>query len=72
MDTRNIIYSEEQFEEYKEIMLAGPKMKSLLEKYDIQWILVGSTRKNIVTTIEKSPQWKVIQKDKHFFLAKKL
>ena len=66
------IYSEEQFEEYKEIMLAGPKMKSLLEKYDIQWILVGSSRKNIVTIIEKSPKWKVIQKDEHFFLAQKI
>tara|TARA_R110002072_G_scaffold64203_2_gene159293 strand:- start:138887 stop:140293 length:1407 start_codon:yes stop_codon:yes gene_type:complete len=72
MDTRNIIYSEEQFEEYKEIMLAGPKMKSLLDKYDIQWILVGSSRKNIVTIIEKSPKWKVIQKDEHFFLAQKI
>lgn len=72
MDTRNIIYSDDQFEEYKDVMLGKDNWQEILQKYNVGWVLVGAQRKPIIQAIGFQSSWKIIFEDENYFLAKKL
>ncbi|MCP4911669.1 MAG: hypothetical protein GY909_01010 [Oligoflexia bacterium] len=72
IDTRNIIYAEKQFKEYKDVMLAKDNWQEILQQYNVEWLLVGADRKPIIEAISLQSSWKVIFRDKNYFLAKKL
>lgn len=73
LDTRNIIYTQENFEEYVKIMNAGDGWEDLLGKYKIHYILLGKKDQNsILSVLNSSVKWEsiIVTKDAVLFQRK--
>ncbi len=68
MDTRNVIYSDQQFREYKKI-ISGIQSIELLKKYNMKIIAVESKAKQLIDIIQKNDDWNVLFYDGKYFLA---
>jgi hypothetical protein len=73
LDTRNIIYSDEQFEEYKMVMNALDGWESILDNHKIKYILLKrNSAVPLLLTLNSSLKWKTIIVTKHVILYQKI
>lgn len=59
IDDRNQLLGRERYEEYFQVVRGENNWSEILKKWKVKWILVGREMP-IVTILNKSPQWKVI------------
>ncbi len=73
IDGRNIIYSNDQFKEYLNIMLARNNFKELLLKYNFDYILIKNRPIGLNDFLKSSSEWNVIYESDEdiLFLRKK-
>jgi hypothetical protein len=64
IDTRNIIYSRESFNEYLNIVNGVTNWESSLEKYKFKYIVVNKkTSSKLITLISMSKKWDELKEE---------
>lgn len=73
IDARNIIFSEQSFNELRSVFSVSSNWKEVLAKYQFEFILLIKTNesKKLIKEIEKSSEWQVRSSRVNYFLAQK-
>lgn len=66
IDTRNIIYGKNEFEEYKNVLNAEKNWEEILRKYRIRYLLLKKieTTARLLSEVERKKEWMKIMEDR--------
>ena len=71
LDTRSIIYSQKDFDDYIHVLSVGDNWQNILDKHSVEVILIEKKNSLLVEAVQKSCFWEKINLSKTFFLATK-